>query len=479
MLRVLLPPNLAAAAARNAVAVKIEFEPAQHPDPAIQPAFAWIERQTGAPPRSPLFLQLTRAQLREFIGLTEDLPVFFWVNRPAEALAWDDGLLRGASEHLDEPPPSAAPAPAPPAEPPRFHRPAPGAVRPSEPLLVNGSEHFLAFTLPAREHPAYDDILKLVKNNGFVLETSNRRWWLRDRHKTLNFLAAHWTRLREQFGARFTPNFERNTARLRLANVICSTAETADGYDLTVALQAGRASEDAVRASLASSRSYVEDAGEIALLPAAVVDRMAEVQRRLSGEPSIPLAPRRTIRIARSATAEAEGLLESLSSHLARTTPPRSAASVARRGGVGSADLAGVDADPHRGSLAGPAAQAVEGHPARGLLGGERHRVLEVDQYRIGSGVERLGHTVPAISGNVEKRAEQRGGRHGRQFLTNARWGRGSLGIIRRHAVLRVWRSRRQELRIGARSTPTAYQWRRRASVAATTGRWRLARHWR
>jgi SNF2 family DNA or RNA helicase len=218
--------------------------------------------------------------------LTEDLPVFFWVNRPAEALAWDDGLLRGASEHLDEPPPSAAPAPAPPAEPPRFHRPAPGAVRPSEPLLVDGSEHFLAFTLPAREHPAYDDILKLVKNNGFVLETSNRRWWLRDRHKTLNFLAAHWTRLREQFGARFTPNFERNTARLRLANVICSTAETADGYDLTVALQAGRASEDAVRASLASSRSYVEDAGD--------------------------LAPRRTIRIARSATAEAEGLLESL-----------------------------------------------------------------------------------------------------------------------------------------------------------------------
>jgi superfamily II DNA or RNA helicase len=312
MLRVLLPPNLAAAAARNAVAVKIEFEPAQRPDPELQPAFTWIERQTGAPPRSPLFLQLTRAQLREFIGLAEDLPVFFWVNRPADRLAWDDGLLRGASEHLEEPPPSAAPAPAPPAEPPRFHRPSPGAVRPSEPLLVDGSEHFLAFTLPAREHPVYDDILKLVKNNGFVLETSNRRWWLRDRHKTLNFLAAHWTRLREQFGARFTPNFERNTARLRLANVICSTAETADGYDLTVALQAGRASEDAVRASLASSRSYVEDAGVIVLLPAAVVDRMAEVQRRLSGEPSIPLAPRCTIRIARSATAEAEGLLESL-----------------------------------------------------------------------------------------------------------------------------------------------------------------------
>ena len=312
MLRVLLPPNLASAAARNAIAVKIEFEPAPPPAPSLQPAFAWLERQTGASPRSPLFLQVTRAQLRDLIGLTEDLPVFFWVNRPAESLAWDDGLLRGASEHLEEPTPSAGPAPAPPPEPPRPHRPAFEANRPAEPLLVDGSEHFLAFTLPAREHPAYGEILDLVKNAGFVLEPSNRRWWLRDRHKTLNFLAAHWTRLREQFGARFTPNFERNTARLRLAQVNCSTAETADGYDLTVALQAGRASEDTVRAALASSRGYVEDAGEIVLLPVATVEKTADVQRRLSGEPDAPLTPRRTIRIARSGTAEAEGLLESL-----------------------------------------------------------------------------------------------------------------------------------------------------------------------
>jgi len=312
MLRVLLPPNLPTAAARNAVAVKIEFDTGRSPDPALLPAFEWLKRQTGAPPRPPLFLQLTRAQLREFIGLTEDLPVFFWVNRPTEPLAWDDGLLRGASEHLDDPPPSTALEPAMPSETPRMHRPPFAAGRAAEPLLVDGSEHFLAFTLPAREHTTYDEILSLVKNNGFVLESSNRRWWLRDRHKTLNFLAAHWTRLREEFGARFTPNFERNTARLRLANVNCSAAEAEAGYELTVSLQAGQASEDAVRAALASSRGYVDDAGGIVLLPTAVVDRMAEVQRRLAGEPDTHLAPRRTIRIAHSATAEAEGLLESL-----------------------------------------------------------------------------------------------------------------------------------------------------------------------
>ena len=95
MLRVLLPPNLAAAATRNAIAVRIELAPDSAPDPALLPALAWIQRQTGAPSRPPLFLQFTRGQLRELIALAEDQPVFFWVNRPLEPIVWDDGLLPG------------------------------------------------------------------------------------------------------------------------------------------------------------------------------------------------------------------------------------------------------------------------------------------------------------------------------------------------------------------------------------------------
>jgi len=272
MLRVLLPPNLAAAATRNAIAVKIEIESGPIP-PALAPALAWLERQTGTPAKPPLFLQLTRAQLRELVAFTEDQPVFFWVNRPASALAWNDGLLPGVSEQLEEPAP--VPSAAGPAQLPAPLRPKPAAAAPAEPLLVDGSEHFLAFTLPAREHPTYDEVLSLVKNHGFVLEPSNRRWWLRDRHKTLNFLAANWVRLRTGLGARFTPNFERNTARLQMATVACSAVETPGGYDVTLALRAGRASADAVRAALASSRGYVEDAGEVVLLPAAVVEQLA------------------------------------------------------------------------------------------------------------------------------------------------------------------------------------------------------------
>ena len=311
MLRVLLPPNLAAAATRNAIAVKIEIDPGPIPL-AFASALTWLQRQTGTPAKPPLFLQLTRAQLRELVALTEDQPVFFWVNRPASALAWNDGLLPGVSEHLEEPEPVPAQSLAGQAPLPAPLRPKPAVAHPAESLLVDGSEHFLAFTLPAREHPTYNEVLSLVKNHGFVLEPSNRRWWLRDRHKTLNFLATNWDRLRTRLGARFTPNFERNTAGLRTATVACSAIETPDGYDVTLALKAGRASEQAVRAALASSRGYVEDAGEVVLLPAAVVEQLEATQRRLSAEPGGQLTPQRTLRISRSDAAEAEGLLESL-----------------------------------------------------------------------------------------------------------------------------------------------------------------------
>jgi superfamily II DNA or RNA helicase len=310
MLRVLLPPNLAAAASRNAIAVKVEIDPGPVPSPLF-PALAWLQRQTGAAAQPPLFLQLSRLQLRELIALTEDQPVFFWVNRPTQVLAWDDGLLSGVSEHLAEPPSSSATSPSGQPEPSRTSRPK-SAVRAAEPLLVDGSEHFLAFTLPSREHPTYDQALALVKSQGFVLEPSNRRWWLRDRHKTLNLLATSWSRLRDEFGAIFTQNFERNTARLRLANVTCEAIEVANGYNVTLALKAGGASEETLRAALASSRSYVESEGEVVLLPGAVVEHLATVQGRLAGEPAAQLSPLRTLRVSRSDAVEAEALLESL-----------------------------------------------------------------------------------------------------------------------------------------------------------------------
>ena len=313
MFRVLLPPNLAAAAARNAVAVKIEFAPGTAPPPALAPALAWLQRQAGAAARSPVFLQLTRAQLIELIAAAENQPVFFWVSRPAEPLAWEHGDLAGVTECLEEPDTPAAPASLAPTltAPPRV-RPAPG---PGTPMTVDGSEHFLAITLPSRDHPTYDEELALVKAHGFVLETSNRRWWQRDRHKTLNFLATHWAALRDHFAAQFTPNFTHNTARLRLAGVTCAAVEAGGGYDVTLALQAGSAPEESVRAALAGGRGYVDHAGGVVLLPTALVEQLAETERRLSGDPAAGARPRLEVHLSGAAVAEADVLLEAVAPH--------------------------------------------------------------------------------------------------------------------------------------------------------------------
>ncbi|HEY9155100.1 MAG TPA: ATP-dependent helicase, partial [Opitutaceae bacterium] len=239
MLRLLLPPNLAAAAPRDAISVKIELALDATPPPELLPGLAVLQSICRTPTPPP-FVQLSRAQLKQLVEALQGRPVFFWLNQPAQPILWIGPVLRGVSEHLvaEKKPElmavsaSKAPAPAKPTAEPagRKTRLADGDNARSR-LVVDGSEHFLAVTLPSREHIAYNAILDLLKTNGFALEPSTRKWWLRDRHKTLNFLARHKRTLDEEFYAEFTPNFEKNTARLHLAEVACDAVENGDGFN--------------------------------------------------------------------------------------------------------------------------------------------------------------------------------------------------------------------------------------------------------
>jgi SNF2 family DNA or RNA helicase len=145
-----------------------------------------------------------------------------------------------------------------------------------------------------------------------VAEPSNGRWWLRDRHKTLNFLAAHGARLKGEFGARFTPNFEKNTAAIGMAEIVCSATESGRGFDVTVALRAGPADEGQIRAALIGGRGYVEAAGRIILFNAEQLNRLGQAQRALSGEPPGGVDARRTHRVSAARAAEVEGMIEEL-----------------------------------------------------------------------------------------------------------------------------------------------------------------------
>jgi superfamily II DNA or RNA helicase len=217
----------------------------------------------------------------------------------------------GVSEHLREP---AAETPSNPATTSSPSAPKKrSAGNDAAPMVVDGTEHFLAITLPSREHPAYDAALELLKTNGFVLEPSNRKWWLRDRHKTLNFLAANRARLRDRLDAQFTDNFEQRTAHLRAAEVACSVTDGGGEFDVTLALKAGDADEAAVRSAVGTNRNYIESNGKIYLLDAAQLDRLATAQRALAGEPGAGLATRRTQRVSGARAAEVEEILEALS----------------------------------------------------------------------------------------------------------------------------------------------------------------------
>jgi superfamily II DNA or RNA helicase len=325
MLRLLLPPNLAAAAPRNAIALKVELDLSAPPKPALFPALAVLQRLCGTE-KPPAFLQLTRAQLRELITAATGQPIFAFVNTPQTNLLWLGQRLRGVSEHLveaaTEPRPvtaisvprsgsirTASPAPA------RASFSAPRPAETSTPLTVDGSEHFLSVSLPSRESLGYAPALDLVKTAGFVLEPSSRKWWLRDRHKVLNFLATHGQRLRDELFAEFTDNFEKNTARFRHAEIACDAVDNGNGYNVTLALRAGRVSEDQILAAASGSRGYVEENGQVYLIAPEQLQKLAEAQRALSSEGGVGSATRRTHRVSTARLIEAESILEKIAPH--------------------------------------------------------------------------------------------------------------------------------------------------------------------
>ncbi|MBI5771052.1 MAG: DEAD/DEAH box helicase [Verrucomicrobia bacterium] len=311
MLRLHLPPNLAAAAARDAIPLRVELKLSSGVvPPELLPALVLLQRWCGGLP--PNFIQLTRAQLRDLATAAGSQPLFVENGQPT---AWHhEALLATPPSH----PSRSAPPPLPSLQTENRKSKIENPKSAPAPLAVDGSEQYLALTLPSREHPLYSAALALVKENGFVLEPSNRKWWLRDRHKALNFLAAHLTRLRTSFDADFTPNFERNTAHLRTAE-LATTVENAGGGDfaVTIGLRAGTADDSTLRAAVAGNRGYLESDGKVFLFDASQLEKLATAQRALAGDPTTVLSPRRTQRVTSARVAEAQEILEQLSPHYA------------------------------------------------------------------------------------------------------------------------------------------------------------------
>nr|MBP9913927.1 DEAD/DEAH box helicase [Opitutaceae bacterium] len=255
-------------------------------------------------PTPPKFIQLSRTQLRELIAAVGSQPVFVEDGQPT---AWRQNFLLAETSR-----PAAAPSRRPAARP---IKPKPRPVAPATPMVVDGTEHYLAIVAPSRESFAYAAVTDLLKTSGFHLEPSNRKWWLRDRHKTLTFLANHGERLRTEFFAEFTPGFEKNTAHLLPAELTGEATEAGAGFQVTLGLRAGTASEEQVRAAVASGRGYLESDGKIYLLEPDKLKKLGEAQHALTGESGGGISSRRSQRVPAARAAELQAVLEEITPH--------------------------------------------------------------------------------------------------------------------------------------------------------------------
>jgi len=310
MLRLLLPPNLTAALPRNALAVRVELDLSGAPPPELLAGLAVLQR-LGVKPEPVSLVQLTRGQLRELITALAGQPVFFHGRIPDVPLAWHGRELSGVSELLVE---KIKPVVSP-ARPSRRLEPASSPDDEHTPLLVDGSDHFLAITLPSKQSAHYDAVLEFLRHHRFTLDPLTRKWWLRDRHRTLNLLATHGTELREGFGAEFTDNFERNTAHLKTAEPAAQITEAADGYDVRLGLNAGAATEAQLRDAVTSSRGYVEDGKNIYLIDTSRLEKIKAAHRALAGDPAEAGGSNRRHRVAKARAAEVNDLLEEIAPH--------------------------------------------------------------------------------------------------------------------------------------------------------------------
>ena len=332
MLRLLLPPNLAAAVPRDAVALQVELDLSAPPPAELLPGLALLQR-LGVKPAPVSLIQLTRAQLRDLIAALAGQPVFFHGRAPQVPLAWHGNALSGISDLLSNNAlqPNVRNTNIGPTSP--RQRPAPLAREPEvpvTPMIVDGSEHFLAITLPSKHSAQYDDVLEFLRQHRFVLDPLTRKWWLRDRHRVLNILATQGRLLRDDFGAEFTENFQRNTAHLHTAEPTAQITEAGGGYDVQLGLAAGAATEAQLREAVASGRGYVEDGKAIYLIDQSRLEKIQAAHRALAGDPTESGLAVRRHRIPKARAAEVNDLLEELSPSFAAPATWRQRSSALR-----------------------------------------------------------------------------------------------------------------------------------------------------
>lgn len=318
--RVLLPPNLVG---RNTIPTKVEAEVGGENLPLERLSKTesyWLDPphflaamllENWCQGKLASILMLTADQLRQLLQPLEGQPAIFSVRDPKQPLSWQDGQLPGVHEHLvaakkEEPKPKPAPKKK------TISTPVRSRDLDLSPMEVDGSTHFIAITLPSRESSSYQEALDLVKDSGFRLEPSNRKWWLRDQHKTLQFLSEYWDDLENRFRARFTKNFQERTAKIRRASIAFKAEEKHDGFDVELRLESPGIANERFSEAIAKGQAYLTEGENVVLVENAKLNRFAQATRKISGDEQAAPTPKFRRRLTHAELASATEALEPL-----------------------------------------------------------------------------------------------------------------------------------------------------------------------
>ncbi len=326
-LRLVLPPNLADRAERDAIPIKLELDagdgkplPPEKADPSIfgelpdaQRAAAFVLTQwCGGSAAS--FLQLTKSKLGELIQMLPGETCFFFVNNPEVSIPWQNGGLAGVSEHLNlgdpedsRSSPYANDSPAESEEMDLFEE-----YR-GPPISVEGSTNFLLITLPSEDHPRYLEALRLLRKWNFVRDRRNEDWWwLRDRRKTFDFIARYRTELENHYQAEFTENFLQHFRKVKEAKMRTSVSEDGEFSEVTMTIEADGVPPSEIDHALAIGQTFLEAGNKVYLLPKEKLEKYHLLQRRLSGNPRTPLLQHGKFPVSKENSMEAEEMIAEL-----------------------------------------------------------------------------------------------------------------------------------------------------------------------
>lgn len=316
-----MPPNFETSASRDAIAVKIDVLankivlPLEKIDRSLIYTLALPHRQViqiledyCKGPAIFGMLCLTRNQLKTLLNALVGLPNVFRFDKGPLPLTWIGNIIPGVHELLQEGP-SSKPTSA------ESQKIVPNKISkytldPVTPINVDGSTQYLSIALPSRNSNLYEAALDLLKDNNFQLEPSNRRWWLRDKHKVLNFLARHWESLKKEFKAVFTQNFKEKTSAIKLASIEHAAS---DNLDINLVLRTPGITEEVVRENIARSQYYAESTnGSVTLIPPILIEKLAQAQCELTGDWNRPFRAKFSLKLKAAQLPYAEDLIEDL-----------------------------------------------------------------------------------------------------------------------------------------------------------------------